>query len=135
MNEYFSCSPSIRAQKREKYAACIRCTDDVFKILDFGNTKNIIDAYDGAVDLLAECDENVIVEAFHAAKKRYISDIKLKTARSWEKNWEILIKALSYGSKIKPHKKKSLLVSLCNPQYKLPKLIELTLIDAMIDID
>ncbi|MFM2312010.1 MAG: hypothetical protein RLZZ04_1286 [Cyanobacteriota bacterium] len=56
IDEYFSDSPSSRAQKREKYATYIKCAKDVFKILELGNTRNIVDAYDGAVDILAECD-------------------------------------------------------------------------------
>lgn len=135
IDEYFSCSPSIRAQKREQYAAYIKCAKDVFKILELGNTRNIVDAYDGAVDILAECDKDIITEAFGIAKKKYISHIKLEIAESWEKNWEILIKALSCGLKIKSDEKMFLLLTLCNPKYKLSRLIKLTLIDAIVDLD
>jgi hypothetical protein len=135
IDEYFSCPPSIRAQKRKEYTAYIKSTRDVFKVLELGNTRNIVDAYDGAVDILAECDKDIITKAFFIALEKYVSENRLETSLSWEKNWEIFIKALSCGLKIKPYEKMSLLLSLCDSRYKLSRLIKLTLIDAIFDLD
>lgn len=135
IREYFSLKPSTRAQKRKEYVQYVESTEDVFDILKLGNTKSIVDAYDGAVDLLAESDRNLLIHSVEQAREKYISDNNVELAQSWEKNWEILIKALSCALNLKPHKKMSLLLSLCDPRYKLSRLIKLTLIDAIVDLD
>ena len=135
IKEYFSLKPSARAQLRKKYAVYIKSQEEVFDILEFGNARSVIDAYDAAVDILAECDEDVLTHAIEIAREQYISDNNFEIAQSWEKNWEILIKALSCALKIESHRKMSLLLSLCDPRNKLSRLIKLTLIDAIIDLD
>lgn len=135
IEEYFSLNPSSRAQLREKYAVYVKSTQDVFDILDSGNIRNFVDAYDGAVDLLAECDGEIVKDAIEIAREKYISTDNLEIAQSWEKNWDILIKAMSCGLKIEPYKKMSLLLSLCDPRNKLSRLIKLSLIDAIVDLD
>jgi len=135
IQEYFEHQPSIRAQRRQEYVTCIQSAQDIFDILELGNNKDILDGYDGAVDILAECDQNVIIEAIEIARKKYISDTNSQIAESWEQNWEILIKALSCALQIKSHQKMSLLLSLCDRRNKLSRLIKLTLIDAIVDLD
>lgn len=135
IKEYFLLKPSSRTQLREKYAAYVKFTQDIFDILDYGNTRKYVDAYDGAVDLLAECDEDIISNSIEIAREKYISTDNTEIAQSWEKNWDILIKAVSCALKIEPYKKMSLLLSLCDPKNKLPRLIKLTLIDAIVDLD
>ena len=135
IQEYFEHQPSIRAQRRQEYVTCIQSAQDIFDILELGNNKDILDGYDGAVDILAECDQNVIIEAIEIARKKYISDTNSQIAESWEQNWEILIKALSCALQIKSYQKMSLLLSLCDRRNKLSRLIKLTLIDAIVDLD
>ena len=136
IKEYFSLKPSARAELRKKYSVYIKSKEEVFGILEFGNARSsVIDAYDAAVDILAECDKDVLTDAIEIARKKYISDKNFEIAQSWEKNWEILIKALSCALKIESYRKMSLLLSLCDPRNKLSRLIKLTLIDAIIDLD
>lgn len=136
IEEYFALKPSARKQLREKYTAYIKSAKDiVFNIVEFGNARNITDAYDGAVDLLAECDEDVLTYAIEVAREKHISNKNLEIAQSWEQNWEILIKAVSCAIKIEPYKKMSLLLPLCDSKNKLSILIKLALIDAIVDLD
>jgi hypothetical protein len=135
IKQYFDLDLSSRAEKRQEYAIYIKSVEDVFEVLNSGNTKGIVEAYDAAVDLLAECDKNVIIEAIETASKRFISDKDLEIALSWEKNWEILIKGLACAIDLEPYKKMTVILSLCDRRYKLSRLIKLTLIDAIVDLD
>lgn len=135
IEEYFALKPFTRGQLRERYAAYVKSTQDVFNILDCGNVRSFVDAYDGAVDLLAECDRDIISNAVEIAREKHISTDNIEATQSWEKNWDILIKAVSCALKIEPHKKMSLLLSLCDPRNNLSRLVKLALIDAIVDLD
>lgn len=135
INEYFSSQPSIKSKKSKEYAAYITSTKDVFKILELANTSNFVDSYDSAVNILVECDKDVLINALNIAREKYISDTDIKVTQSWSKKWEILIQALTYASKIEPYTKMLLLLSLCDPRHKLSRSIKLSLIDAIVNID
>ena len=135
IREYFSYKPSIRTKKREEYTSYIKSTEDVFKVLELGNGKEFFDAYDGAIDLLAECEEEVLTKAVDVAKKRYISETTDEVAKSWEKNWDILIQGLTCALKIDVIQKITLILSLYLSPYKLSRLIKLTLVDAIVDLE
>ncbi len=135
IKNYFALKPSNRSQVRKKYASYIKSAENVFQVLNLGNGKQYLDAYDGAIDILAECDRKVILEAFNSALDYHVSDTDLEISQSWEKNWEILINAMSCAIEIEPHEKMTLILSLCDPRNKISRLIKLTLIDVIGDLD
>lgn len=136
IKEYFSYQPSMRAEKSSQYVNFIQSTEDVFTVLKLGNSEEeFVDSYDGAVDLLAECNEETLTKAFYVAKKHYVSRDTEDVAKSWEKNWDILIQALTCSLNIEPIKKISLILTLCDRRNKLSRRIKLALIDAIINIE
>jgi hypothetical protein len=136
IRQYFTCKPSVRRKRVLECIKYIQSTEDVFKVLEFGNKKEeFFEAYDGAVNLLAECSEEIMTKAFYVAKKHYVSRETEEVAKSWEKNWDILIQALTYSIKIEPIKKISLILSLYDRRNQLSRFIKLALIDAIINIE
>lgn len=132
IDQYFSLSPSDR--KAQNYSIYIKSTIDIYKILALGNTRNIEDGYDAAVDLLAHTPKSILLEAVNFAKKNHLSKDSRLTAIFFEKSWDILIGGLSCNINIPETEVLSVLSSLYTEGYQLTRLIKLDIIDCIIEI-
>ncbi|MGL5874394.1 MAG: hypothetical protein ACRC2R_18835 [Xenococcaceae cyanobacterium] len=137
IENYFSANLNERAKLRQKYAENIKSEKDIFQILKLGNTYEIQDAYDGAVDLVAECHDEILIKAIDLATHQYLFQASQEQVRAWEKNWEILIKGLSFSSTVPPHEKLSLILRLflSDGNDRLTRLMKTAIVDALLNLE
>ncbi len=106
---YFNASPQDRGNVRIFYARNIQKIQEVLIILSLGNSPNFNDAYDGAVALLAECNQDVLSESVEFFRQQLI---QRHLTTSEEKNLEILIKSVACSSFVELARKLGLITTL-----------------------
>lgn len=137
IENYFSANLNERAKLRQKYAENIKSEKNIFQILKLGNTYDIQDAYDAAVDLVAECHDEILIKAIDIATHQYLFQASQEQVRAWEKNWEILIKGLALSSTVQPHEKLSLILRLflSDGNDRLTRLMKTAIVDALLNLE
>jgi hypothetical protein len=117
IREYFLSSSAQRAKLRKLIFKKIKSWQSVLAILAWSRRKEISDAYDGAVDLLAECTDIHLLQ--NATK--YLESTSLlwgassSNIASWsslDDFWEVLIKGIACTYKIPAQERFKLILNL-----------------------
>ncbi|BAU13031.1 hypothetical protein LEP3755_35670 [Leptolyngbya sp. NIES-3755] len=97
VRQYFLTYPQTRAKIRGAIAKSFTSVDSLLAIVAFGGNRNLEDAYDGAVDLLAECSGyllwNTAITLLNLtqASLRYQSRSRIAEQEIF---WEVLIRGI-----------------------------------------
>lgn len=103
IREYFLASPSQRAKQRNLVFQMIQSWQSVLLILIWSKRKSIADAYEGAVNLLAECTEIHLFQEtarYLEASSLLASCSKNQTLSNLDDFWEVLIQGSACASAI-----------------------------------
>ncbi len=98
IKEYFRSSPEQRAKSRAKVASLLKSYKSILAILELGYLSTTKDAFDGAVDLLAECKDFSLfgntVNYLLPLSSWKMKDNSLQFINAHEIFWGILIKGI-----------------------------------------
>ncbi|MEA5618760.1 hypothetical protein VB711_13060 [Cronbergia sp. UHCC 0137] len=108
IKNYFQEHPNKRKSLSTSIAKHITSIDTVLKVLDWGTSRKIREAFDATVMLLAECG-NVIISTLNRLPKIESDN---KDLLILEKKWEILITSIACASNIPAQKRFDAIVEL-----------------------
>jgi hypothetical protein len=127
IREYFLASPSKRRLMARKTAKQIKSVKAILAVMNLSLKKDIKEGFDGAVALLAECDEATI-RALKSPQLDYSN--RRHNLLDTEQKMEILITAIACASNISPRKRFNAVVKLITPTQR--RAIKAAIIDALI---
>lgn len=133
IREYFLSSPSERMKLRKLIFQTIESWLSILAILDWSRRKEILDAYDGASDLLAECANiNLFKDTVQYLETTALlrSSSKEDKLSNLDDFWEVLIKGISYAHQISVSDRFQLLIGLF-PIIKT-RIFKAAIIDALV---
>lgn len=130
IREYFLSSSTQRAKSRKRIARSVSSLKSVLAVLSWGISGKASDAYDGAVDLLAEVDNVDLL----IATSKYLeatSELSGNSSKSHflESLWEILIKAIACAYQIPVEQRFKLILNLITVSNR--RIFKATIIDAL----
>lgn len=109
IREYFITEPSDRKHLRKCTAKNINSVEAILEILEWSTKNYIQEGYDGAVDILAECNDVVL----KVASQRLIDHIPNRSNISApEEKWEVLIKGIACSQIISVQKRFNVITKL-----------------------
>ncbi|MCU0548380.1 MAG: hypothetical protein MUC48_03445 [Leptolyngbya sp. Prado105] len=116
IKEYFLASPEQRAKLRSSIAQRLSSAKSILSILGWTHLTTVKDVYDGAVDLLAECEDvrvfanacDCLLDLTHSSSR----DSNLYRPEVYERSWDILIKGIGCAYHIQPQARLRLLQKL-----------------------
>ncbi|MBW4519301.1 MAG: hypothetical protein KME16_06315 [Scytolyngbya sp. HA4215-MV1] len=133
IREYFLASQVQRAKQRKRVFQTIQSWQSVLAILIWSKKRGIADAYEGAVDLLAECTE---VHLFQETA-RYLEASNLLASRSETQSlsnlddfWEVLIQGVACAAAIPVQERFNLILKLFPSSQR--RAIKAAIIDALV---
>lgn len=135
IREYFLSSPAQRAKLRKLIFQKIKSWQSVLVILAWSRRKEVSDAYDGAVDLLAECTNIHFLQ--NAAQYLESTSLLWRSSSSNIANWsslddfwEVLIKGIACTYNIPAQERFKLILNLFLVSKR--RRIKAVLIDALV---
>lgn len=135
IKEYFYSSPEQRAKSRTALAQRLSSSRSMLAILGWANLATIKDAYDGAVDLLAECQT---IQLLIDTSNYLLTSTSFGVRDShhldlYERSWEILIKGIGCAYRLQPQARFRLLqhISLSLLPILNRRSIKAVLLDAL----
>lgn len=138
IRQYFLYLPEQRAEIRENIAINIKSLPSFLEILKWGASNKARDAYDGAIDLLAEINNiellNNACKYLEASNQLWIASNRTDKLFWLDSLWEILIKSIAYSYKIPLDERFKLLENLVWNQPINRRIFKASLIDAFVSI-
>ncbi|HBL57245.1 MAG TPA: hypothetical protein DDZ80_01320 [Cyanobacteria bacterium UBA8803] len=135
IREYFTSSSAQRAKLRKLIFQKIKLWQSVLAILAWSIRKEVSDAYDGAVDLLAECTDIYFLQS----AAQYLESASLLWGASssnignWSRlddSWEVLIKGIACAYQIPAQERFKLILNIV--QISNRRIIKAAIIDALV---
>lgn len=109
IREYFITKPSDRKHLRKCTAKNVNSVEAILEILEWSTKNYIQEGYDGAVDILAECNDVVL----KVASQRLIDRIPNRSNISaQEEKWEVLIKGIACSQVISAQRRFNVITKL-----------------------
>jgi hypothetical protein len=113
IKEYFQASAEQRAKLRSVIASRFNSFKSILTVLGWTHLATTKDAYDGAVDLLAECQEIRLMEEaceyLLAVTTLANGDRDLQRLNLCERSWTVLLKGIGCAYRLRPQARLSLL--------------------------
>jgi hypothetical protein len=142
IKEYFRSSPEQRAAARQTLASRFCSFKAIPIVLDWASQPNVNDAFDGAVDLLAECHDIALFKdayEYLLALSRLFSDAKnAKKIAQCEQYWEVFVMGIGCAYHLAASERLRLLQKIATASVFLPLLnrrsIKACIIDALENI-
>lgn len=129
IREYFLAKPDNRRKLQKHIAQHINSVEAILEILDWSTRSRVQEAYDGAIDLIAECsDVNIILKVVNQKLINY--DTNSSNILVLEEKWEVLIKGIAHNQNI-PIKQKFSTITHLIPGSKR-RLVKTAIIDALL---
>jgi len=114
---FFRLAPEKRLEIRKKTAAQIKSFDAVFTILDWSLRGDITNAYDAAVDLLAECNAILVsaLQYFYLEYSKSVNQIDL------DAKLDVLINGIARANKISAEARLRAVIQLAGSKSRIVK--------------
>lgn len=102
VQKYFAAAPVTRANSRRAIARSFKSIYPILEVVMYGADRKFEDAYHGAIDLLAECDEYLLRRAVVILLNSTQTPLKYQSRSQLleqETYWEVLIRGIgcAYG--------------------------------------
>jgi hypothetical protein len=138
IKQYFLYSSEQRAKIRENIAINIKSLPSLIEVLKWGASNKAHDAYDGAVDLLAEINNiklfNNGCKYLGATNQLWLASNRNMIFFALDSLWEILIKSIAYSYKIPSEERLRLLNNLVLIPPTNRRIFKAALIDAFVSL-
>ncbi len=142
IKEYFRSSPEQRAASRRILANRFRSFNAIPIVLDWASQPNVNDAFDGAVDLLAECHDIALFKdayEYLLALSRLFSDARHRQKLAQcEQYWQVFVIGIGCAYHLAAAERLRLLQKIASASVFLPLLnsrsIKACIIDALENI-
>lgn len=135
IREYFLSPHAQRAKLRKLVFQNIKSWKSVLAILAWSKRKEVFDAYDGAVDLLAECTDISLLQsaAQYLETTRFLASSSSSNASkssNLDEFWEVLIKGIACAYQIPSQERFIVILNLLPVSDR--RIIKATIIDALV---
>lgn len=128
IREYFITKPSDRKHLRKCTAKHINSVEAILEILEWSTKNYVQEGYDGAVDILAECNDVVL----KVASQRLIDHIPNRSDISaQEEKWEVLIKGIACSQVISAQRRFNVITNLIS-ETNNSRSVKAAIIDALL---
>lgn len=128
IREYFLAKPDNRRKLHKHLAKHINSVETILEILEWSTKSHVQEAYDAAIDLLAECsDGNVILKVANQKIINYATNSNNVSAT--EEKWEVLIKGIACNQNISIKQKFDTITQLIPASKR--RLVKTAIIDAL----
>lgn len=130
IKEYFLAKSNTRKKLLRFTAKHINSFKSVLKVLDWSIKKGVQEAYDGAIDLLAECGEILLIVANNRLLDSVSNTGDVLNTEEKEEKWEVLIKGIACAQSIDPQQRFDTITKLIPTQKR--RLVKAAIIDALL---
>ena len=120
IDQYFILAPEARPSIRRKTAARIRSFQAVFTVLDWSLRGDVTDAYDAAVDLLAECND-ILIRSLQYLYLEYPKVNKGANQIDLDTKLDVLISGLARASKPSAEARLKVVIQLAASKSRIVK--------------
>lgn len=128
IREYFLAKPDNRRKLQKHIAKHINSVEAILEILEWSTKSRVQEAYDGAIDLVAECSNiNVILKVVN--QKLINQSTNSNNVSAIEEKWEVLIKGIACNQNISAKQKFDTITQLIPGSKR--RLIKTAIIDAL----
>ncbi len=133
IREYFLSSPAQRAKSRKLVFQNIKSWKSVLAILAWSKRKEVSDAYDGTVDLLAECTDISLLQdaAQYLETASFLaSSSNASNSSNLDEFWEVLIKGIACAYQIPSQERFRVILNLLTVSDR--RIMKAAIIDALV---
>jgi len=129
IREYFLAKPDDRSRLQKHIAKHINSVGAILEILEWSTKSRVQEAYDAAIDLIAECsDVNAILKIVNQKLINHATDSS--NMPSIEEKWEVLIKGIACNQNIFANQKFHTITQLIPVSKR--RLVKTAIIDALL---